>query len=137
MGSADDLSRLRAYMHCLHVGIRVWAPLQLSLVREPSDVSIPRADCREVCVLFACAECLIWISLNFTGQPRTVQEYVGVGVQSLAYLGFRPADGLSVELEGWTTLCRIASVGHSLIRCTPHWRSVRCIATEVHPCREE
>src|SRR3954465_15505873 len=30
------------------------------------------------------------------------------------YLGFRPADGLSVELEGWTSAYRIASVGHSL-----------------------
>src|SRR4051812_19965560 len=37
--SADDLSSLRAYTHCLHVGIRVWAPPQRSLVREPSDVS--------------------------------------------------------------------------------------------------
>src|ERR1041385_578573 len=28
----------------------------------------PRPDCREVCVLFSCAPCLIWICLHFTGQ---------------------------------------------------------------------
>src|SRR3954465_984835 len=39
MGSADELSSLRACTHCLHVGIRISAPLQRSLVREPSDVS--------------------------------------------------------------------------------------------------
>src|SRR3954469_19528548 len=119
MDSADDLSSLRAYTHRLHVGIRVWTPLQLSLVREFSDVSSTATCVREVCVLFACAVCLIWICLHFSGQPRTVQEYVGVGVQSLAYLGFRPADGLSAVLEGWTLLCRIASVGCSLTRCMP------------------
>ena len=59
MDSADDLSSLRAYTHYLPVGIRVWAPLQLSLVREPLDVSSTVACVREVCVLFACAECLI------------------------------------------------------------------------------
>src|ERR1041385_537766 len=42
-------------------------------------------------------------------------------------LGFRPADGLSVELEGWTSAYRIASVGNSLTRCTPPWRSERVV----------
>src|SRR3954464_11427154 len=44
-------------------------------------------------------------------------------VQSSYVLRSRPADGLSVELEGWTSAYRIASVGHSLTRCTPPWRS--------------
>src|SRR3954470_796953 len=65
-----------------------------------------------------------------------MQEYVRVGIQGLAYLGFRPEDGLSVEFEGWATLCQIASVGCSLTRCTPPWRSEHCSVTLVHPCRE-
>src|SRR3954465_11020052 len=32
----------------------------------------------------------------FTGQPCTVQEYVRVRVQSPAYIGYSPADDLSV-----------------------------------------
>src|ERR1041384_6381503 len=108
--------------------LRVWAPPQCSLVREPSDFSSTAACVREVCVLFSCAVCLIWICLHFSGQPRTVHEYVGVGVQSLAYLGFRPADDLSAVLEGWTSLCRIASVGCSLTRCTPPWRFERVVS---------
>src|SRR3954464_10407113 len=66
-----------------------------------------------------------------------MQEYVRVGVQSTAYLGFRPADGLSVEFERWAMECRIASVERSLTRCPPPWRSVRCSVIEVHPCRED
>ena len=38
-------------------------------------------------------------------------EYGRVRVQNPAYLGFRPADDLSVEFKGWATLCRIASCG--------------------------
>src|ERR1041385_1894280 len=33
--------------------------------------------------------------------------------------------------EGWATLCRIASVGCSLTRCTPPWRSERRRVTPV------
>src|SRR3954469_17863106 len=47
------------------------------------------------------------------------------GVQSSFILRRRPADGLFVELEGWTLAYRIASVGCSLTRCTPPWRSER------------
>src|SRR4051812_32239144 len=46
-------------------------------------------------------------------------------VQSSFVLRIRPADGLSVELEGWTPEYRIASVGCSLTRCTPPGRSER------------
>src|SRR3954464_8240041 len=44
-------------------------------------------------------------------------------VQSSFVLRIRPADGLFVELEGWTPAYRIASVECSLTRCTPPWRS--------------
>src|SRR3954463_1273816 len=47
------------------------------------------------------------------------------GVQSSFVLRSRPTDGLSVELEGWTPSYQIASVGCSLTRCTPPWRSER------------
>src|ERR1044071_6064738 len=46
-------------------------------------------------------------------------------VQSSFVLRSRPADGLSVKLEGWTPAYRIASVGCSLTRCTSPWRSER------------
>src|SRR3954471_1395554 len=60
--------------------------------------AVPRVDCRE----------MVWSSLRlsgvcfaicfcFTGQSRTVQEYVRVGVQSPAYIGYSPADDLSVD----------------------------------------
>src|SRR4051812_5593636 len=47
------------------------------------------------------------------------------GVQSSFVLRSRPADGLSVELEGWTPAYRIDSMRCSLTRCTPPWRSER------------
>src|SRR3954463_16439577 len=109
----------------------------LSLVREPSDVSSTATCVREVCVLFACAVCLIWICLHFTGQPRTVQEYVGVGVQSLAYLGFRPAGGLSAVLDGWTSFVSdsLGGVLPNQVYATLEIRA--CSFTLVHPCRED
>jgi hypothetical protein len=45
-----------------------------------------------VCVVFAICFC-------FTGQSRTVQEYVRVRVQSPAYIGYSPADDLSVDFR--------------------------------------
>src|SRR3954467_4270561 len=57
--------------------------------------AVPRADCREVRCLLWLELCCFWLLLP--GHPRTVQEYVRVGVQSPAYLGFRPADDLSVD----------------------------------------
>src|SRR4051794_26149200 len=97
--------------------------------------AVPRADCREVRYLLWARAVLFLLQLP--GQPRTMQEYVRVGVQGTAYLGFRSADGLSVEFERWVVECRIASVERSLTRCPPPWRSVRCSVTEVHPCRED
>src|SRR3954467_12686435 len=40
---------------------------------------------------------LLWFC--FTGQPRTVQEYVRVRVQSPAYIGYSPTDDLSVHFR--------------------------------------
>src|ERR1043165_8067358 len=63
--------------------------------------AVPRADCREVvwssraaavCVIFA-------ISFCFTGQSRTVQEYVWVRVQSPPYIGYSLTDDLSVDFR--------------------------------------
>src|SRR3954468_1935517 len=48
-------------------------------------------------------------------------------VQSSFVLRIRPADGLFVELEGWTPAYRIVSVGCSLTRCTPPGRSERAV----------
>src|ERR1044071_4980035 len=113
--------------HYLPVGIyELWAPLLLSVVRGLFRRQQYRGLRREVVLSYLLAQwCLIWIFFNFTGQPRTVQEYVRVGVQGPAYLGFRPADGLSVGFERWATECRIASAERSLTRFPPPWRSVR------------
>ena len=47
-------------------------------------------SCYSVCVIFA---------ICFTGQSRTVQEYVRVRVQGPAYIGYSPADDLSVDFR--------------------------------------
>src|SRR3954469_2660324 len=112
--------------HYLPVGITSYGLLRFLVSSEDSsDVSSTAACAGKWCCLFARAVCLIWICFNFTGQPRTVQEYVRVGVQGPSYLGFRPADDLSVEFERWAMKCRIASVERSLTRFPPPWRSVR------------
>src|SRR4051812_49404945 len=47
---------------------------------EDSSNTSSTASCvREVCVLFACALCLIWICLHFSGKPRTVRSTSGLG----------------------------------------------------------
>src|SRR3954466_14513213 len=113
MGSADDLSILLAYMHYLTWDYGV-GPLRCSLVRGIFRRQQYRGLRR------------VWTTYSgngrwvcFTGQPRTMQEYKGQGSKVPLYLGFRPADGLSVELKGCISAYRIASVGHSLTRCTP------------------
>src|SRR3954466_14858088 len=87
--------------------------------------AVPRADCREVVLSsLARAVCVVFsICFCFTGQSRTMQEYVRVRVQSPAYIGYSPADGLSDTFEGWAALCRIALVERSLTRFLPPWRS--------------
>src|ERR1043165_3285368 len=82
--------------------------------------ALPRADCRAWTTYSGSGK---WVC--FTGQPRTMLEYKEQGSKVPLYLGFRPADSLSVELEGWTPAYRIALVGCSLTRCTPPWRSER------------
>src|SRR3954465_8340894 len=110
------------------------SPASWSRSRTLQTSAVLRADCREVVLSYLLARwCLIWICFNFTGQPRTVQEYVRVGVQGPTYLGFRPADGLSVEFERWATKCRIASAERSLTSCPPPWRSVRDLSHKGPP----
>src|ERR1041385_3134802 len=126
-GSVDVLSWLYA-MYALPTrgNYKLWIPLLHSLVRGLFRRQQYCGLHREVVLSYLLVRwCLIWICFNFTGQPRTVQEYVWVGVQGSAYLGFRAADGLSVEFERWATKCRIASVARSLTRFPPPWRSVR------------
>src|SRR3954470_2106518 len=117
--------------------MRMGAPAAWSRLKTLQTPAVPRADCREVCVLFARAV-LSYLDLLALHRPVTHRtEYVGVRVQSPAYLGFRPADRLSVEFERWAMVCRIVSMERSLTRCPPPWRSVRCSVTLVHPCRED
>src|SRR3954471_9366209 len=120
-GSVNVLSWLYA-MYALPTrgNYELWAPLLRSVVQGLFRRQQYRGLRREVVLSYFLARwCLIWIWFNFTGQPRTVQEYVRVGVQGPAYLGIRPADGLSVEFERWATKCRIASVECSLKRFPP------------------
>src|SRR4051812_20325865 len=95
-----------------------------SLVRGSSNVSTTAAYAGMWCCLLLLQHCVLHLlCFCFTGQPRTVQEYVRVRVQSPTYIGYSLADDLSIEFKGWATLCQIASVGCSLTRCTPPWRS--------------
>ena len=48
-------------------------------------------------VLFARACVFAFALVLLHRQPRTVQEYVRVRVQSPAYIGYSPADDLSVD----------------------------------------
>ena len=60
--------------------------------------AVLRPDCRDWTAYSGSGR---WVC--YIGHAHTAQEYVGVGVQGPAYLGFRPADGLSVEIEEWTS----------------------------------
>src|SRR3954452_19003066 len=100
-GSVNVLSWLYA-MYALPTrgNYELWAPLLRSVVRGLFRRQQYRGLRREVVLSYLLARwCLIWICFNFTGQPRTVQEYVGVRVQSPAYIGYSPADDLSVEFR--------------------------------------
>src|ERR1043165_6804500 len=100
---------------------------------DSSDTYSTEACIRGVCVLFACA-LLSYLDLLALLRPATHRtEYVGVKVQNLAYLGFRPTEGLSAEFERWAMLCRITLVGCILIRCTPPWRSERVVSHQCTP----
>ena len=59
---------------------------------------VPRADCREVVLSYFPRSVYLHLPwFCFTGQSRTVQEYIRVGFQSPAYIGYSPADDLSVD----------------------------------------
>src|SRR3954463_3095982 len=82
--------------HYLPVGITsLWAPLLRSVVRGLFRRQQYRGLIAGKCVVFL-ARAVLFL-LRLPGHPRTVQEYVRVGVQGPEYLGFRPADGLSVD----------------------------------------
>src|SRR3954470_22532051 len=67
--------------------------LQMSAVPQPAPGSCG-------VVLFCPGVCIcICFGFCFTGQPRTVQEYVRVRVQSPAYIGYSLADDLSVDFR--------------------------------------
>src|ERR1043165_1410926 len=93
--------------------MRMGAPAIWSRPRTLQTPAVPRADCQEVCVLFARAV-LSYLDFLALLRPATYRtEYVGVRVQSLAYLGFRPTVASLLSFERWAMLCRIASVGRS------------------------
>src|SRR3954462_4820088 len=128
-GSVNVLSWLYA-MYALPTrgNYELWDPLLRSVIRGLFRRQQYGGLRREVVLSYLLARwCLICICFNFTGQSRTMQEYVRVGVQGPAYLGFRPADGLFVEFERWATKCQIASVERALTRCPPPRRSVRVV----------
>src|SRR3954464_3939151 len=76
VGSPASWSRLRVFRRQQYRGLR----------REVVELSyLPRRVYLH----------LLWFC--FTGQPRTVQEYVRVRVQSPAYIGYSPADDISVD----------------------------------------
>src|SRR3954466_15836760 len=115
--------------HYLPVRITSYGLLRFLVSSEDSSDVSSTAACagKWCCLICSSGVSYFGFAFNFTGQPRTVQEYVRVGVQGPSYLGFRPADGLSVEFERWATECRIASVERSLTRFPPPWRSVRVV----------
>src|SRR3954471_18915270 len=100
MDSADDLSS-----HWLVRTTSTWdysvGPLRCSLVRGLFRRQQYRGLRRDWTAYSGSGR---WVC--FTGQPHTVQEYKGQGSKVPLYLGFRPADFLSVELEGWISAYR-------------------------------
>ena len=110
----------------LHVGITsMGSPASYSRSRTLQTPAVPRADRRDDRT--ACFGSGRWVCV--TSQLRTVQSTKGQGSKvPYMYLGFRPADDLSVEFEGWATLCRIALVERALTQRPPPWRSVRAEA---------
>src|SRR3954466_15097523 len=120
MGQVDDLSGSSCRIRTASTWDYGVGPLRCSLVRGLFRRQQYRGLRRDWTAYSGSGR-----SVCFTGQPRTVQEYKGQGSKVPLYLGLRPADGLSVEPEGWTSAYRIASVVCSLTRCTPPWRSER------------
>ena len=117
----------RPITHYLHVGIRVYLPCFIVFVRG----LLRRQQYRSLiagkwcCLVFFARACVWYLQLLLLpGHVRTVRSTAGLGSKVPAYLGVRPTDDLSVEFEGWATLCRIALVERSLTRSPPPWRSV-------------
>src|ERR1041384_8645299 len=78
-------------------------------VGSPASKSRPRVfryeQCRGLiagkwcCLLLLERVCCFAICFCITGQSHTVQEYVRVRVQGPAYIGYSPADDLSVDFR--------------------------------------
>ena len=74
-------------------GIRsMGSPAAYILSKALQTSAVPRAASRDW-TAYSCNGG--WVC--FSGQSRTVQEYTGRGSKVPVYLGFRPADDLSVE----------------------------------------
>src|ERR1043165_603921 len=103
---------------------------------DSSDTCSTAACVRGVCVLFACAR-LSYLDLLALLRPATHRtEYVGVRVQNLGDLGFRPTAGLSAEFERWAMLSdSFGGVHPNQVYATLEIRA--CSVTLVHPCRED
>src|SRR3954467_6350655 len=62
--------------------------------------AVPRADCREVVLSSLARACVLFCLLLLLHRPVSYRtEYVGVRVQSLEYIGYSPADDLSVDFR--------------------------------------
>ena len=66
-----------------------------------------------------------------------MQEYVRVRVQSPAYIGYSPADDLSVDFRkmGYVVSDSFGGVHPNKVYATLEIRA--CSVTLVHPCRED
>src|ERR1041384_4699699 len=95
-GSVNVLSWLYAmYALPTHGNYELWAPLLHGLVRGLFRRQQYRGLRREVVLSYLLVRwCLIWICFNFTGRPRTMQDYAGVRFRSPVYIGYSPADDL-------------------------------------------
>ena len=125
-GSGECLERATAHYALPPRGNYEYGlPCVIVSFEDSSDVSSTAACAGKWCCLLRARVVFAYASPASLAPCRST---VGQGSKVPAYLGFRPADDLSVEFERWATACRIASVGHSLTRCAPPWRSVRAEA---------
>ena len=107
-GSGECLERAMTHYALPPRGnYELWAPLLHSLVRGLLRRQQYRGLRQEV-VLFENVAVLFAYASPASLAPFGVRR---VRVQNPTYLGVRPTDDLSVEFEGWATLCRIALCG--------------------------
>src|SRR3954463_3501146 len=107
--------------HYLPVGITSYGLLCFVVSSEDSSDVSSTAACagKWCCLIFSRGGVLFGFSLTSPASLAPCRSTSGLGSKGPSYLGFRPANGLSVEFERWATKCRIASVERSLTRCPP------------------